>query len=452
MIESNNPEINVEKLMQKIREEVANRNPNFQSQLAANLNIDSGAIDLRISNINALLRNAESRSIVRTKWPDKLNFFPFNLITGIQKITLKILNFIFKDQRELNFNLIHALKQSMVLNHQLLTEIKGLRSQLNECSDSIEIRFNENNNQFNKIDNQFNKIDNQFNKIDSQFNEVNKGIKRLDECYESHLTNDTYIKNDLGQQKRLITMFLEEARKRLPEHFDQKQLQKIVNEEKHLLDDLYVAFEEKFRGSREDILNRLKVYLPLIEKAQVGTPDSLILDVGCGRGEWLELLQDSGYMAQGLDINRSMIKQCLARKLEVIESDVISYLRSLEDSSLGAITGFHIIEHLPFETLIRLFTEAIRVLIPGGLVIFETPNPENILVGSCTFYSDPTHRNPLPSSTIRFLAESQGFSQVTIMKLHPYSEELMLSGSDLAERFSEYFYGARDYAVVGLKP
>ncbi len=497
MIESNNPEIDVDELMHKIREEVAQRNNKTQPSLFVNSN-NTVKINFNFNYLEALLRNAEARADVRTKWPDKLNRFPFTLSGKIKKYCLKIVNFIFKDQREVNLNLINALKQSTLLNRQLVTEVELLRSQFNQHLDSVENRinnvdsqvkvfderFNQINNQtkvfderFNQINNQtkvfderFNQIDNQTKVLDERLNQVDNQVinqvdsqakalderlnylnSRIQELNGSYIQNDCYIKNDLVQQKRLLIMFLEEARKRLPEPFNEEQLGNLLNEEKHLSDAFYVAFEEKFRGSREDIFNRLKIYLPLIEQAKVGTSDSAILDVGCGRGEWLELLGESGYTARGLDINRVMIEQCLSRGFEVIESDVISYLQSLEDNSLGAITGFHIIEHLPFETLMTLFAEAIRVIKPGGLVIFETPNPENILVGSCNFYIDPTHRNPLPSSTIEFLAESQGLERVKIIKLHPYSDISIPSDSDLAERFNEYFYGAQDYAVIGYK-
>ena len=241
--------------------------------------------------------------------------------------------------------------------------------------------------------------------INERFITTDTRIKTIDELY---IRNDSYLKNDLMQQKRLITMFLEEARKCLPEPFSQDHLQTFVNENQHFLDAFYVAFEDKFRGSREDIFNSLKVYLPLIKEAKIGTPESPIVDVGCGRGEWLELLRESGYTARGIDINRVMLEQCRSRELEVIEADVIAYLRALPDDTLGAVTGFHIIEHLPFETLVQLFDEAVRVLKPGGLVLFETPNTRNILVGSGDFYRDPTHKNPIHPDTISFLAESRG--------------------------------------------
>jgi SAM-dependent methyltransferase len=198
-------------------------------------------------------------------------------------------------------------------------------------------------------------------------------------------------------------------------------------------------------------LSRLKIYLPLLKEAQVGTEESPVLDVGCGRGEWLKLLKESGYTARGLDINRVMLDECKAKGFDVLEEDVITYLQSLPDDCLGAITGFHIIEHLPFSVLINLLNETIRVLKSGGLVIFETPNPQNILVGANNFYLDPTHLNPLPSPLSEFLVEYAGFHSVKILNLHDYAESYKLSGSELAERFNSYFYGAQDYAVIGYK-
>jgi O-antigen chain-terminating methyltransferase len=146
-----------------------------------------------------------------------------------------------------------------------------------------------------------------------------------------------------------------------------------------------------------------------------------------------------------------MVEQCQARGLEAIEADIINYLQSLPENSLGAITGFHIIEHLPFKTLMRLFSETVRVLKPQGLVIFETPNPDNVLVGSNTFYLDPTHINPLPSATVKFMAEMFGLYNTQVITLHPYPENAKVDGQGIAERFNDHFYGPQDYAIVGYK-
>jgi 2-polyprenyl-3-methyl-5-hydroxy-6-metoxy-1,4-benzoquinol methylase len=261
------------------------------------------------------------------------------------------------------------------------------------------------------------------------------------------------LQTHLNMQERRLTILLEEARRRLPEPFSREQLQVLNEEEQHTLDGLYVWLEDRFRGSRKDIKERLQVYLPILEEAKLRIDDRGILDVGCGRGEWLELLNEQGFRGQGVDVNRVVIEQCRQQGLEVVESDALAYMRSLPDNSLGAVTGFHIIEHLAFDVMIKLLDETVRVMKPGGVAIFETPNPENVLVGSYTFYLDPTHRNPLPSAVTKFLAEARGLCRVEIMSLHPHLEALKVeeAGLEVAKRFNEYFYGPQDYAVVGWK-
>ncbi|HEX8137158.1 MAG TPA: methyltransferase domain-containing protein [Pyrinomonadaceae bacterium] len=253
---------------------------------------------------------------------------------------------------------------------------------------------------------------------------------------------------ELVMQGRRLTMMLEEARRRLPGDLAQAQLETFAREEPHVLDVLYASFEDHFRGSRQDIKERFRIYVPLLREAGLMTG---ILDIGCGRGEWLEVLAEEGFEARGVELNLAMVEQCRERKLDVVSGDAITYLQGLTDASLSAVTGFHFIEHVPFETLIKLLDETVRVVKPGGMVIFETPNPENVLVGSQYFYFDPTHRNPLPASVVQFLLESRGLTRVEVMRLHP-AEHLRVEGEDeLTERFNEYFFGPMDYAVTGRK-
>jgi SAM-dependent methyltransferase len=258
-------------------------------------------------------------------------------------------------------------------------------------------------------------------------------------------------KTQLILQERRITILLEEARKRIPEPFSQEQLQVMTVEEKRPLEALYVSFEDQFRGTREDIKERCRVYLPLMKEAGLGTDAMPILDLGCGRGEWLELLREAGLQARGLDSNPILVEECRKRELEVVEGDLIAYLRSLPDASVGGVTGFHILEHLPFEILINALDETVRVLQPGGLAIFETPNPQNVLVGSCNFYIDPTHRRPLHSQMMQFLAEARGLCHVKILYLHPSEISPLRENTEVAKRFNEYFYGPMDYAIVGRR-
>lgn len=260
------------------------------------------------------------------------------------------------------------------------------------------------------------------------------------------------LRSQFAVQDRLLSDLGEEARRRLPEPMNEGELKRVVSEGEHALDALYVNFEDEFRGAREEILRRLKVYMPLIEERGLGQPEMPIVDLGCGRGEWLELLRDRGLEAHGVDRNRIMVAQCRELGLDAEEGDLFAYLRSLRTSSVGMVTLFHVLEHLPTDGVIEIFDHCVRVLKPGGAALVETPNPENILVGAHTFYTDFTHRNPLPSLSLRFLAESRGLCQAEIWNLNPYPDASKVPElSETDRRFNSLFYGPRDYALIGFK-
>jgi 2-polyprenyl-3-methyl-5-hydroxy-6-metoxy-1,4-benzoquinol methylase len=274
-------------------------------------------------------------------------------------------------------------------------------------------------------------------------------LLELKSFIESNITQRLQqTRMELVLQERRLTTLLEEARKRLPEPFDSDQLKHFVEQKDLLLESLYSSLEDQFRGTREDIKERLRIYLPILSKAGA---TSEILDVGCGRGEWLEVLKEAGYSARGIDNNRIMVEQCSELGLNAGLADAITYLQSLADGSLNCLTAFHVAEHLPLETLLSFLTEVVRTLRPGGLVILETPNPENVLVGSFNFYLDPTHRNPIPSATMKFLLESRGFSRLEVLKLHPMVSKRLKGKDELSKHFNEYFFGPMDYAIVGRK-
>ncbi|MEH2273303.1 MAG: methyltransferase domain-containing protein [Nostoc sp.] len=489
MTESNNPEIDVDNLMQNIRAEVNKH----KSKYVTSSPVNDFAISKNTTNINyieALLQNAQSRAYVRTKWPDKLNCFPFNLNPKLQKFILKIINFLFKDQREVNFNLISCLKESVTLNQQLIEQIETLRVQMEERLGVIdrrvqnledrlgvtEKRVQSLEEQLRIIDNNIQNMDNNFNTFDTLvsswltdtqegFDAVNSRVKKIDERLKSvddhiqnmnnylsainerYAKNDIYLKNDLIQQKRLISLFLEEAQRRLPEPFNQEQLQTLVSEDQHSLDAFYVALEDQFRGSREEIKNRLITHVSLVEKAITSTGNAPIVDIGCGRGEWIDLLSNQGFEASGIDINVAMVQQCQSLGLDAVLGDGLEYLRSLPDNSLAAVSSFHVIEHLQLQKLVSLIDEVLRVLRSGGVLILETPNPENLIVGACNFYLDPTHRNPIPPPTAKFILESRGFVQVEIRRLHPMTENHNLENVFL----NSLLLGCQDYAVIAWK-
>ena len=205
------------------------------------------------------------------------------------------------------------------------------------------------------------------------------------------------------------------------------------------------------RGSRQAVKEQAAVYLPYIIAAQAGTAERPVLDLGCGRGEWLEILGEHGKVASGVDLNTCMVDLCRERNLPVTLADAIDHLRAMPDAGCGAITAFHFIEHLPFPVLVGFLRECRRVVQPGGVVIFETPNPYNVLVGSGYFYHDFTHQRPLPPKSTQFLVEQLGFARAEILPLHPWDESAKVHGEGdkaLEWRFNELFYGPQDYALI----
>jgi SAM-dependent methyltransferase len=272
--------------------------------------------------------------------------------------------------------------------------------------------------------------------------------QQVEEQTQQLIRRQQLTQEELVMQERRLMLFLEEAGERPPSEFNHSLVQLMTKEEDHVLDPLYASFEDQFRGDREEVKTRLRVYLPILMDARI---EEDVLDIGCGRGEWLEILKNEGVGARGVDHNRVFVERCRQIGLDVVEEDALVYLRNLPDQSLTAITGFHLVEHLPFDVLIRLLDEIVRTLRSGGLLILETPNPENFMVGSHSFYTDPTHRNPIPSPTLQFLLESRGLGSIKVMKLRPWDAAKIEGDTEIIKRFNEYFYSAPDYGIIGWK-
>ena len=424
MIESNNPRIDVAELLALVQKEVDRQrqkvetgggeaaaaqegetnNPYQWAQLSATLdvaqqNVDAGA---RLSTFLNYRRSV--------RW----------LVRGVGRVILYFGRVITVPQRDFNSAILHALR--ITLN--------GIRD-MNRFADQTVRRLDA--------------------RLEEQAGQLAELARRDRE--KDHLIG--YLKASLVMQERRISLFLDEARRCLPETFSQEELGEFVREKGHLLDSLYVTFEDKFRGTRGEIRERLRVYLDILRAAGAGSEEQPVLDIGCGRGEWLELLRDEGLAGRGVDLNDTLAHQCRERGLAVETGDAIAHLRSLPEASLGAVTGFHIIEHLPMETQLELYGEAVRVLRPGGVAIFETPNPQNLLVGACNFYADPTHKRPLYPETQKFFLEYRGFSRVELKFLHPHEPGARLpedEAPELAARLNDLLACARDYAVIGYRP
>jgi O-antigen chain-terminating methyltransferase len=213
----------------------------------------------------------------------------------------------------------------------------------------------------------------------------------------------------------------------------------------------YRAFEDRHRGGRELIAQRLNQYRPFVEPFLEGAGEVApeALDLGCGRGEWLELLGNLGFKATGVDLDGGMLEACLERNLNAVLGDAGEFLRERADESFHIVSGFHFAEHIPFEHLLEIVGEALRVLKPGGLLILETPNPENLTVGTSSFYLDPSHSRPIPPELLKFIVDYAGFDRATILRLQ--ESELIDDLENLSLR--DVLVGVSpDYSVVSQKP
>jgi O-antigen chain-terminating methyltransferase len=262
------------------------------------------------------------------------------------------------------------------------------------------------------------------------------------------------IKRDTALQRNTASDLLDALQLFYQQEITDQQKQEIIQQFAHEhLENYYVAFEDTFRGNSEEIYAALNVYLPSIQSVKNDIPDNLtLIDLGCGRGEWLRLMAQQQISAQGVDLNRIMVNECRQQQLDVVAGDSIDYLQTKADASIGIITAFHIIEHLPFEQLYALFRQIFRVLKPKGMLILETPNPENLRVGSHTFYHDFTHKNPITPTSIDFLTRYTGFSDIQILRLHPYPDSDKIPGDDpLTTRINGCLSGPQDFAVIARK-
>jgi SAM-dependent methyltransferase len=212
----------------------------------------------------------------------------------------------------------------------------------------------------------------------------------------------------------------------------------------------YERFEDRFRPEAS-VRERQQDYVGLLRGA------NRVVDLGCGRGELIELLREAGVDAYGVEIDPDFIALLDEKGIEVAAEDAVTHLGKLEDGSVGGIVGSHLVEHLPAAAVAQLVALAAEKLAAGGVLILETPNPESVVAGSINFHRDLTHVRPIHPDTLAFLAESAGFSDVEIRRLSPVPDDERLpvpaNGGlgEVVERLNDLLYGYQDYAVVARK-
>ena len=206
----------------------------------------------------------------------------------------------------------------------------------------------------------------------------------------------------------------------------------------------YGRFAERFRGTEEYVKAGQQIYLPVFKGLQN------VLDIGCGRGEFLEMMRAAGVAAKGIDLSEESIAMCRHKGLEAEVADLFPYLENLPEASLDGVFCSQVVEHLPPEKLPQMIRLAASRLRRGGAIAIETPNPECLAIFATHFYLDPTHQRPVPHPLLVFYLEEYGVGNLEVRKLSP-AVETMPSLASLPEDFREAFFGGLDYAVLGNK-
>jgi len=206
----------------------------------------------------------------------------------------------------------------------------------------------------------------------------------------------------------------------------------------------YGRFAERFRGSEEYVKKGQQFYLPYFAGRRE------VLDIGCGRGEFLGLMRDAGVAARGIDLSQESVDLCRHKGLQAEAADLFIYLTDLPEAALDGIFSAQVVEHLPPERLPEMIRLAASRLERGGILAIETPNPECLAIFASHFYLDPTHTRPIPPALLTFYMEEYGLGLIEVRRLSPAIESMpALAG--LPEDFREAFFGGLDYAILGRK-
>jgi len=419
-------------------------------------------------NVNAQIEGLSRGSVLRKMYRVPVAGYLLRLAVAIGRLPVLITNFrrleshsmaqldrVASHVNDAVAHLSHEMREQSKANR---THFEALQQQLNDLKGTVQLQINSLIREHEKL------LHNQSatqDELSVRIDLTNQHARKQDELQERYAAElqalkaqvekqiDDLIERlqksrmDIAQQETRLSRLLEGADLTAP------QSQPAHPERDHLLDSLYFSLEDVLRGTPEQIKEEVKVYLPVLEKAGISSD---ILDVGCGRGEWLQVLREAGFQARGIDTNRILVQQCKELSLNVEEREALEFLGSLSDGSLAAVTAFHFAEHLPLETLVKFLDETGRALKPGGLIILETPNPENLLVGSCNFYLDPTHKNPIPIPTMKLLLEARGFRCEEVLKLHAVSSTKIEVKDQLTSHLNHFLYGPMNYAVIARKP
>jgi len=494
-IEIQDPEINVKEIMDQIRENIRKRNYdgeiNFERMNKPFLAHPNQSMEELLKEQAVMNRNwsysADYHLTSHRKFLGRFIVFGKKVI---RKCLRWYMNPVVDHQVYFNATVVRAINQLVNLtqyqNHAIselanqqadygkellnlrvkqsekIAQLENSRVQLEESLANLRLQLTDRLNQFQKqleVQSENASIDVNFtqsirqslqNEIDRLRSEVQEQVSRSEQEIGQLKLGTNVANNRLRRLERKL------KHQTLQEEF-QPVLPKSLGEAP--LDFDYFLFEEYYRCSREEIMGRQREYLRYF------SPGQYVLDLGCGRGEFLELLSNHGVRAEGVDLNDDMIEFCRERGFTVYKADLFDYLESVEDGTVDGIFLGQVIEHLQPQQLIRLIQMAYAKLKPNGYFIAETPNPRSLSIFAQSFFMDLTHTKPVHPYTAKFLLESEGYREIEIFYISPNHEslripELVVHGADseMLSKFNQtlniwhdFIFGAQDYYIVGRK-
>jgi SAM-dependent methyltransferase/predicted nucleic acid-binding Zn-ribbon protein len=343
--------------------------------------------------------------------------------------------------------------------HQVWKSISDAREELEEAQAALQIHVDLMQRQaFARHHEGIGSLRSELVEMNLQFGEIHKRIEaaasKMNEQLAALRKEIEAAATESRRRQGTVDVLLHEVRRSLPEPLSAEAIEGLPSP----MDALYADFQEVFRGPSYSVARSVQDYLPDILALQRHGP---VVDLGSGRGEWLEVLRGADVDAYGVDLSRDFVEQCQGRGLKVLLGDACEHLKAVPERSLAAVTAFHLVEHLSVDCLVEMIDLSVRALQPGGVLILETPNPENLTVGASSFYLDPSHVRPLPPDLLAFLVEARGLAEVETRFLHPSADNKLRAPTataawsadvaPLVEAVGARLYGPLDYAIIGRR-
>lgn len=468
-IEIKDDEINVEEIMRQIRENIKKRRENgvYTKDMEDLINepiqtsrkiCGTGNNDLN-ENLNYINSNwdVQAEYSIRSNRPfiGRLLVWSKSLIHREVK---RYVDLIAGKQSELNGHFVRILNDCMngfdsKVNQAVASASKDIDSKVNQAvafaGKGIDSKVDE-------------AVASASKNIDSKVNEAVASVNIEEKVKEAIM--DVNIENMVNQAVASVNKDIEK-RIELKNYFSKQVKSNIIRLPADRTDNVmnYFLFEEKFRGSTEDIKKRQSIFVKYFQNGHY------VLDIGCGRGEFLSVLKENGISGKGIDMDEDMVLYCKKNGLDVDEADALSYLGSLADKSLDGVYSGQVVEHLQPGELIEMVKLCHDKMKYGTFFIAETINPLCLSIFAASFYMDLSHVKPVHPETIKFLLESVGFRDIQFEFFSPFPEEAKLSKLEINEsmtfkekadleamnrnidKLNSLLYGYQDYAVIGKK-